>query len=734
MQVLCLNKQSVMKKLLTLLSGFISLASFAQPKHIKDSLPQTKIVSGQTAVVTAQKSYISMQAGKTTLSVQESAALSGSNAWDIVSTAPGIIVSASGSMQYMGKPVVVYADGKPLNIDGDNLKEYLTAMSGASIDKAEIITAPSAKYNADGAVIVNIKMLKNKNFGTNGTVTAGAGAGRYERFNTSLQFNNRNKRRNLYGGADINHTHTYVKNNSERSSGQSYIFHEESFEQRNRYNQSFRLGADYDLSKKTSMGYLVKMSYNYRARNTENITRSGHPAFPDGGYTKAVTAGNARFATPTLNLFLKTAPGGRNKKELNIQFDYFRYNKSWADDIDTRFYTADNITEYQPAYLLRSHTPADNRVISSSADYTVTLKKGGSIETGIKTIFTRTDNNALWEEQVNSQWIKNEQISNRFVFNENINAAYISYSGKIKKLGIQAGLRAEQTNTNGRSFTLATGIKNHFFHVFPSLNLLYTINAKRMLLFNAKSNITRYSYEYLNPFMVYQSQFSYSQGNPYLRPETSRSADLTLICKYQLFFSLVYSGSSKSLGPVFRTDNSGRLMNTYDNIGNWHLMGFSTAYNKTFFKKLTLTASASAIYLRNNIPGNSTSAFSVVSSATGNIKLPKKTTADFSLTYRSPLVSGIFTMRSLFYSNIGIARPVFKEKVTMKLGITDLFNTNATRMQITNYQGLTGNFTGKTETRFITLSATYKFGNKNVKAAKQRKTGIEEERTRVGSD
>jgi hypothetical protein len=388
--------------------------------------------------------------------------------------------------------------------------------------------------------------------------------------------------------------------------------------------------------------------------------------------------------------------------------------------------------------LLRDNSPADNIVKSFSVDYTQPWKKG-KLELGLKTNFTTTDNDVNWQSKTASGWVSDEGKTNRFVYKENINAAYVSYNKTFKKYNVTAGFRAEQSNTEGESVTLNQSNSRSYFNLFPNISVAYTKSLKQQFNMAYRKSIVRYGFDLVNPFIIYQSQYSYRQGNPYLKPQINHTVELSHVYNFKLFTSLSYTHTVSSLSPVYKQDPSTNLLiSSYDNLASHDILVLTSTLNKTFMKKWTSVNTIGGIYARYRLSDQSTAAsnatLTAMVSSNNIIVLPKKFTLEVTGFYRSPFASGIYTMNSMFYVNAGVNKAIAKGQGNLKLNVTDIFNTQRFENTVKSYQSVNAVFISKPETRFVNLAFTWKFGNKAVKATKTRKNAIEDETRRMGAN
>ncbi len=686
-------------------------------------------------VTAAAKPFITVTADKVTLNVASSPVAAGGNAYDVLLRAPGLI-EQSGALSLNGKSVNVLVNGRQSNLTGEDLKTMLTNMPANGIEKVELLSNPSSKYDAQGGSVINIILAKNKNFGTNGSVTAGIGTGRFVKYNTGLTLNYRNKNINVYGGYDFMHNRQYYQSNSFRALNGNTSIVENEYEVRKRDNNSAKIGFDYDINKRSSLGVLVRGFNNVRYRDVTHNTLLDVANAAKDSTSQILTTGKATFFNPSVNVYYKTTLDSAGKKELTINADYFNYKKEWNDDFVTRYYD-EKSAEYGLPYLLRDNSPANNTVKSFTADFVATTKFA-KWEMGLKTAFTTTDNNILWESMENGNWKNDLNKSNHFIYKENVNAGYINFSKTIKKYSLQLGLRAEQTNTEGNAVTSNVVNKNDYLNVFPNIAVSYNQSATQQFGISYRKSIQRFGFDIVNPFVIYQSQYSYAQGNPNIQPMLMHSVELSHSYKYQIFSKVSYTRMDNSLAPVFKrslTDSA--VISTYDNLGSANVYQANATIVKNFFKgKFGTVNTIGAFYATYNASSYTNQVNAKVTgyiSSNNTIGLPGKIKAEIMLFYYSPIATGVFQQKSLFQMNAGFSRPVLNNNATLALNVTDVFNTLESRYDVL-YQGGTMNSVNKTETRFVNLVFTYRFGNTKVKASKVRKTGIEDEKGRMNAN
>ncbi|MCB2376512.1 TonB-dependent receptor [Hymenobacter sp. BT635] len=682
-----------------------------------------KLLKGVT--VTGTKAFIEQQAGKLVLNVAASPIAAGGTAYDVIGRAPGVVEQSNG-YSLRGKSVVVLLDGKYTNLSGEELKNMLSALPGSTLDKVEVISNPSAKYDAQGGAVVNIITTKSRKLGTNGTATLGTGAGQYGRYNAGLSLNHRTAKLNVYGGLDRLENQTYSTTRSERAATAETRLTENGREVRHSQNNSARLGLDYDLSKTSSVGVLVKGMLNYRDRDGRN---SALLAGPNGAALESSelrTVGEARFLNSSVNVYYKTTLDTTGRT-LRLNADYFGYQKNWRNEYATTFGN-------DGAELRSDNSPARNSVQSASADYSQPLYKG-TLEAGLKTTFTTTDNDIRWEQATAGQdWATDLGKTNHFIYRENINAAYATFQRTVQKLDLQVGLRAEQTNTTGTSLTMDQITRRHYLNLFPTLSAQYNQSEKVQLGFAYRRKIDRFQFGIVNPFVTYISQYRYTQGNPNIRPSFSHNFEFTHSYNNMLSTAISYGHHTDVLIDSYqKVEGTQVVVNSFRNFRSAESLDGSLTLMKPYLggKWMTVTtAGFSFAKVNGGNVGLGSARPSAMLSSNHTLTLGKGLKAEVSGMYMSPMTFGGLAFQSQFFTSFGISKTVLKEAGTLTLNVSDVLNTQQNRYEVLA-GGLNSRHNNKVESRFVKLNFSYKFGKKTVKASQRRDTGIEAEKSRM---
>ncbi|WP_346318265.1 TonB-dependent receptor [Chitinophaga sp. YIM B06452] len=694
--------------------------------------------------VTGKRPFIEQKADKMVVNVENSIVAAGGTALEVLQQSPGIQVDKDDNISMRGKNgVIIMIDGKPTNMSPQDVALLLKNMPSSNIDQIELIANPSAKYDAAGnAGIINIKLKKNSNLGTNGSVNATYGQGALPRGNGGLNLNHRNEKINVYGSYNYNYNRQFenldIDRNNMEESGR-IVFDQNSYLNKKSQYHGGKAGIDWFLNKNHTVGVMVNLAGNRWKGDGTSQTWIGNGVRVDSSL-RTITVNSQRMNRQSYNLNYK----GRldtTGKELNIDLDYSRNAEDQYSDLYSGYMDAIGKIHFR-GDTTRSQQPSIINIKTAKIDYTHPLKNNAKFEAGVKVSFVDSDNNSRFDSLRHGNWEYDYNRSNYFIYKENVNAAYINFSKQFKKFGVQAGLRAEQTNVEGNSVTLKQVNDTSYLNFFPSVFLSYAAGKDHQWGLSFSRRLQRPSYDDLNPFEFYLDRYTKAGGNPNLRPQYSSNFDLTHTFKSFLTTAIGYSHTkdmlSRILEPgvdaetgdttivVYRYMNVAKKDNVNLNISApvpitkwWNTFTtFSVFYNafETTVNKELIKRSSGGFF------GNTQHTFT----------LGKGYTAEASFWYNSRQISqeGLFKMNPMYAFNLGFQKTVLKKKGTIRLNVNDVFNTQrfGGTYSVTNR---TVKLSNNWDSRQVRVSFTYRFGNSNVKEARNRKTGLEDEQSRV---
>ncbi len=697
--------------------------------------------------VEAQKAFVEQKIDRTVVNVGASISSTGANALEVLEKVPGITVDDNGTISLKGKSgVMVMIDDRPTYLSGDDLANYLRAMPASQLDQIELMSNPPAKYDASGnAGVINIKTKKSKIKGFNGSVSASVGDAKYWRTLESMNLNYHVNKVNLFasigygiqnGYRRLNVTRTYLDANGNPTS----LYTEEAFFNPTTYNPSLKLGMDYYLSPKTTLGFVLT--------GTQSL---GHNYNPVNSTIKDNTGKLDSIITSNNNNQSNNKSGGINLnyshqfdslgKALTIDVDYLKYDNNHDQTFFNNTYNAAGVLGSVQNII--DNTPTNINIYAAKTDYTQPLRGKAKLAFGLKTSYVNTDNAANYFDVVNNISTIDYNNTNRFLYKEHINAAYVSFNQDFKRLSVQAGLRAENTNVNGHQLGNAqrpdSSFAQHYTGLFPTAYVLYKLDTAGVnaLKLDYGRRIDRPRYQDLNPFVTILDKYSQFSGNPFLRPQYSSyfemvytyksvitlTAEYNPITDYQVEVDNAAPGGifTATTGNLGRRDHWGITANIALNPAKWWIFNFYTELMHNWYngKIANLTLNNSNTYYYFNW--------------TNQFNFSNSWSAELTSFYVSPTHDAQFTHRFREQTNIGLQKKILKNKLAIKLSVRDVFRDNFGAGNITNIPGVLATYHNDNANRSVTLGATYSFGsNKNI--PKKRQTGsADSEADRVGN-
>lgn len=716
-------------------------------------VPAAKTVAGVT--VTARKPLVEQKLDRTVINVEAAATNVGATAMEVLEKSPGITVDKDGNVSLKGKAgVVIYIDGRPSYLSGTDLANYLRSLNASQLDQIEIMTNPPARYDAAGnAGIINIRTKKTKQFGYSGSFSSSWSQGRYPKISESFNFNYRKNKVNFFTNLGYNWRKNYQNLNIQRK-----FLDNTTKEIRSHFDQEGRLqdggqsynakvGMDYFASRKTTFGVVLNGFYNPGTFSSRSDVNISDPLRMPISKTVSSTDNDRKWKHFGANLNFRHVFDSAGR-ELTMDADMLRYRSTNDQNLYNYYFKPDGTVLSIPDSLY-GNLPQDIHIYSFKTDYTQTLKGNIKFEAGLKTSFVNTDNNAIYDNQVMGRPVLDSGRSNHFLYDENINAAYINFSKQLsKKVSLQLGLRAENTNakgnssgytwnaTEGKFVPFQSSFKRNYTQVFPTMYLQFQPSEKNSFVLNYGRRIERPDYEDLNPFITFLDKYTFEQGNPNLQPQFAHNIELSHTYKGFLTTTLNYNRTTDIIEDVLeqRTDVNETFIKK-SNIASRQQFGISVNAGGQL-KKWWMVNLWTNLY-RNNYKGIvngdaiSLGATTFQANLTNQFKFNKGWSAELSGFFSSPLTEGVFQIRSFGQVGMGISKTVFKGKGTFRLSARDIFFTQ--KISGTSRFGtIDAAFQQQRDSRQVAFGFTWRFSKGKMNAAPKRKTGgADDERSRV---
>ncbi|MFY7964434.1 MAG: TonB-dependent receptor domain-containing protein [Chitinophagaceae bacterium] len=699
--------------------------------------------------VTSKKPMIEVKADKTVFNIENSINAVGTDAFELLRKSPGVMIDKDDNLQLSGKNgVQVYIDGRPSPLSGKDLADYLRSMQSSNIEAIELITNPSAKYDAAGnAGIINIRLKKNKSFGTNGSVNAGYAIGTYSKYNAGLNLNNRNKKINLFGNYNYNHS----KNINTLSIYRELL--DSAFDQNGDMipistSHTFKVGADYYANKKNTFGFIVDGNFS-NTDMTNNVT-TPLTYKPTNTFIRTLVANNtSAMKNNNININGNYKYIDTSGHELNFDANYGRFDNN-NNQLQPNYYKDASYTTYS-TIIYRMISPSIIDILNGKVDYEQKFA-GGKLGAGIKISNVKTINDFQRYDVQNiatDTKTLDTSRSNKFTYKEQINAGYINFNKQFKGVMFQIGLRVENSNVTGNTLAKSndgsgwkeydTTFERKYTDLFPNASLSFNKNPMNQWSVSYSRRIDRPAYQQLNPFEFKLDEYTYQKGNTNLTPQYTNIFSISNTYKYMLTTSLSYSHIRDMFAQIIDTTEKSKSFMTNKNLATQDIFNLSISYP---FQKGIYSAyfSVNAFYSKykaDNVGGAGRNISLEVTSANlymqHTFNLGKGYRAELSSWFSTPSIQqGTFESKAMGFVDLGLSKQIMQGKGNIKLAVSDIFKTMRWR-GTSNFVGqyLNGQF--RWESQQIKLNFSYRFGKNTVKAARQRATGVEDESKRVQS-
>lgn len=704
----------------------------------------TRSTTLQGVTVASRKPFIQQVQGKTVVNVDAMISNTGTTVLELLEKSPGVLVDRNGGISMQNKAgVLVMIDDKPTYLSGTDLTNMLSGMSSSQIEQIELITNPSARYDAAGnAGIINIKTKKNRQIGFNGNFTVSAGHGRYYKNNNSLVMNYRNGKYNSFLTYSNNNSKHYTDMYALRSyfdaggNTTSQLEQPTLFLSKNT-NHNLKTGIDYFITNKTTIG--LALSGNITDRNGSSKATAtwldANKNIDSAIYTNSKTAYDLLAGTVTFY-----AKHSFNKKqELSVDADYLNY-----DIKNDQLFTNEGA---DPQYYFegsKGNLPSTLKILSAKTDYVWKFGKEAQFEAGAKIANTKTDNLAIYALSNGGAWEADPGRSNHFIYDEHIRAVYSSIQQKFKRWSYQAGLRFENTSYTGKQ--LGNGMagsdstfNNDYASLFPSGFLSFEADSNNTFTVTLSRRLDRPPFQKLNPFFFTINKYTYEQGNPFTRPQFSWNVELSHLFMQKITTTVSYSFIKDYYSQIFFKDSSFNndklIIYSTGNVGKAYNLGASVSAQINAKKWWFFTAQALYNYkkLVGYVWNDYTSDVHQFNFSMNNqFKIGKIYTAELSGFYtgraRNDLQEVLYPISQVV---VAAARPVLKKKGTLKLSVRDIFHKNGME-GLSDFENSTEYFWLKRDSRVATLSFTYRFG-KPFKTIRRNSGSAAEESQRAGS-
>ncbi|MBB4801940.1 outer membrane receptor protein involved in Fe transport [Flavobacterium nitrogenifigens] len=671
-----------------------------------------------TVVVNSQKKQIQKTAEGFVFNTVSNISQSGGTAIDMLKNIPTVAVDADDAISLRGKTPLILINGKNSAITDMN------QIPASSIESIEIITSPTAKYDANAeSGIINIKLKKNNLNGLNGSAVLGAGFGAKGRMNSSVLLNNKTDKWNLgiaYDNRFAGRTKSIKGERTNYFIDDEHFINQKRHDQRTEGLQNLKFNVDFSPNEKNTFSFEalgnLENKDNDETLKTDIFNNSNQ--FFSGNQRHSMEIQKAKAAEMAFNYDRKFAD---DRKSLNASittsFNFGRENT----DIDTNQYD-ENETVIGDPFLQRTHNYSKENISNAILNYAFPISEKSMIETGYKGTFRFFNSDFQSADFINNEYVVNPLTSNIFDFNEQINALYglwNSYSGskENQKWKYNIGLRAEQVSNNGKTENGSDNFSNNYLKLFPSASIQLNLQSDESVKLGYSKRINRPDLDDLNPFVDITDALNPHGGNPYLKPEIIHIAELSYNKdwdKYSLSGNAFYRNANNTIRQYSILQENGAVLLQPQNIGSMITYGLETIFTlkpiSFYDANISLTAFQQNIDVGNleGVEDVTNNAFSWYGKIINNFLPWKGGKLQIIGNYNSAVATPQGKRIPIYNIDMGFQQKLGKGNARLGLVVTDMFNTlesgyKNNTLLFRNYR------TSKSDTRALMVTFAYTF-------------------------
>lgn len=636
----------------------------------------------QEVQVQGERSQMELKLDKRVFNVGQDLSNTGRNASEILENVPSVTVDVDGNVALRGSQNVrILINGKPSGLVGISGTDALRQLPGNMIEKIEVITNPSARYDAEGEVgIINIILKKNFKEGVNGNFEVTAGYP--DNYRASANVNFRKKYYNLFGGYTFGYRKTPGKgHNFQEFKEMDTSYNVKQYREHTRGGLSNNINAGADIFLNTFNTLTISGLYQYSDEN--NHTKITYKDFDENGLLTRNVLRDEDESEIEHNL-----EGGISYRKTFLQKDrLFTIDLKYIDDKDPENANVTQTSTVEETVNQRWSNTENERNLLFQSDYVHPFSKDGKFETGVKGTMREINNKYKVEELTdNEEWQVLPNYDDHFVYDENIYAAYMMAGNKSGKFSYQGGLRAEYSDiTTDLKETNETNHRN-YLDWFPSTHFSYELDSANTLQLSYSRRLSRPRFRHLLPFSSYSDSRNFWSGNPDLNPEYTNSFELGFLRYFKkgsLLSSIYYRYRTGVIERITIVDSASYTRRIPVNLSTQNAFGleFNMNYNIAKWWRVNGNFNFYRAITNGNYNGEhlSSDTYAWTTRASSNMKLWKKVDFQASINYRGPHQEPQGRNKAMYSVDLGAAMDLLNKKATLSFSVRDLLNTRKWR-------------------------------------------------------
>ncbi len=651
--------------------------------------------------ITGKRSQMELDLDKRVFNVDQDLSNIGNNASEILQNLPSVNVDTEGNVSLRGSQNVrILVNGKPSGLVGiGDGTSALRMLQGDLIEKVEVITNPSARYDAEGEVgIINIVLKKEERRGVNGSFDVNTGYP--DNHGVAFNLNYRRNWLNLFGSYGFNYRNYTGGGNSYQ---ENFEIEEPDFEtvrdhERGGWSNNLRFGADFYLSDRD----IITTSGLYRFSDGDNVTSIRYNDFDDAGNLLGSTRRIQNEAEPEHNIEWNVS----YRKTFDQKDRLWTVDLRWMqnDETETADIRQEDLNSQDAPIFQKTSNTEDEINWLFQTDYVHPFDEGkGKFETGIRTTLRTINNDYFVKEQTGEEFVTLPGFNDEFTYDENIYAAYVMGGYELGRFSFQLGLRMEYTDIRAESVADQTVAEQNYHNFFPTAHTNYQINKGNSIQLSYSRRLSRPRFRSLLPFSNFSDARNFREGNPNLQPEFTHSIEAGYLKEWKtgsLLSSVYYRHRTGVIERITFREN------IVDEEGNEELINITRPINLAkedavgveFSLSLDLTpwwtintnanfyrAVTSGTFVNTEVENDTINlerdTYTWNNRTTSRVNLPWGIDWQTSLNYRAPQQSPQGRDLAVYSIDLGFSKDILKGKGTIALNVQDLFNSRKWRSE-----------------------------------------------------
>lgn len=700
-------------------TSFSEYLNLNQDTELPDIRLKVNTQELEGVVVESDRPILEKRAGKLVFHVANTS-LSSLSSYEILQQTPGVLTMGDG-ISIKNSKTTVYINDRRVYLDDSELKSFLESYSGSNISDIEIILNPSAKYDADGGYILNILTDRNVSVGYKGSVEGTYKQGVFPKYVLGTNHYYKNNFLDIYAGYTLNQNKWYKEDQGYMQffdAQQLDDYWEWDMYKTTKYS-SHHLNTifDFTLDDTNFLSVSANLSYHPNKDIVNQVDTQTYNSSKEstGGYS---SIGDVENQNTNIALNATYTREINTHNSLSLQANYVYYQDSSSQLLNTEYFNSGGgLVEEN---LIETDADQRNTIFTAQGDYSLDLQEESLLEFGAKYAEINSKSEMLYV----GQYVPNNATDDRFSYDEENISLYVNYTKDWEKWSLQAGLRGESTSTTGVSEALGQINGQDYLEVFPNLGLQHQLGDNHLLGMYYKRGINRPRYQSLNPYRYYINEYNFVSGNPNLTRAIENRVGLEYTYKHNFIFDLYYQHIKGDLNRFsFQNNQDKFLYSAYFNAEQFYQYSldfthyryltknwFISLYSSTYYYNIEFMAIESS----NVMESLDTFGFFAQLNNWYTLSKDKSWRATVNLEYLTGFYFGNYYLNNRFKTSIGLRKTILEGRAEFNLNLSDVFNSVNVPVEI-DYLNQYNGYSARPESRILSLSFKYKFGNYNLK-------------------